>query len=84
LLVPRGPSRPMVDSFQPPVGRASAAAVPAPTARATTAAITVDQLLIGSPGSKRTQKLRPLFLQLAGHVTDSANPYLLTSETVIF
>jgi hypothetical protein len=37
------------------VGRASAAADPAKTPRAAIAAITPDQLLIRSPGSKRTQ-----------------------------
>jgi hypothetical protein len=61
LLVPNGPSRPMVVSFHPPVGRASAAADPAKTPRAAIAAITPDQLLIRSPGSKRTQNSVTVF-----------------------
>jgi hypothetical protein len=35
--------------------------VPAPTARAMIAAVTLDQLLIGSPGSRRTQNSAAVF-----------------------
>jgi hypothetical protein len=57
LLVPKGPSRPMEGTFQPPIGLASAAALPAPSARATTAAVTVDQLRIDSPGVEEDTEL---------------------------
>src|SRR5512135_977756 len=47
LLVPRGPSRPMEGCSQPVAGRGdfgpSAAALEAPSARATAAAVIVDQ-----------------------------------------